>query len=307
VFKSRISSVVSGVALAVGLGALAFASQASATDTNPTSPDILLKSATMVTTYTANVGTNASNQVDAYSNGVTFSYQNSNALGQPIGGTSATVYTLYGFCVDITHDMFINTPLGYTYADTYTPVTGPIGDPLPTDLDSPTAHPISPAQLTSLTKLIDTGWLLHEGETGQNQAYINNANLQLAAIQAAIWKVEGGFVTLNNQYAVAGANVGGAITGAAPVDTVNDPSGQWTYLDYFNAYSTGAFTNLGDDNDSFYTIQEVLPTQGGNQAFAIGWPLPGVPEPATWAMMLVGFGGLGAMLRLRRRRVALTA
>jgi len=30
----------------------------------------------------------------------------------------------------------------------------------------------------------------------------------------------------------------------------------------------------------------------------------GVPEPATWAMMLVGFGGMGAILR-RRRAVAL--
>jgi hypothetical protein len=27
----------------------------------------------------------------------------------------------------------------------------------------------------------------------------------------------------------------------------------------------------------------------------------GVPEPATWAMMLVGFGGLGVAMRLRRR------
>ncbi|HEX2815867.1 MAG TPA: PEPxxWA-CTERM sorting domain-containing protein [Phenylobacterium sp.] len=30
-----------------------------------------------------------------------------------------------------------------------------------------------------------------------------------------------------------------------------------------------------------------------------------VPEPATWAMMLAGFGGLGAMMRRRRARTAL--
>jgi hypothetical protein len=29
-----------------------------------------------------------------------------------------------------------------------------------------------------------------------------------------------------------------------------------------------------------------------------------VPEPATWAMMLMGFGGLGAMLRSRRNKLA---
>ena len=27
----------------------------------------------------------------------------------------------------------------------------------------------------------------------------------------------------------------------------------------------------------------------------------GVPEPATWALMLAGFGGLGAAMRLRRK------
>jgi hypothetical protein len=32
-----------------------------------------------------------------------------------------------------------------------------------------------------------------------------------------------------------------------------------------------------------------------------------VPEPATWAMMLVGFGGLGAAMRSRRKLVAATA
>lgn len=33
----------------------------------------------------------------------------------------------------------------------------------------------------------------------------------------------------------------------------------------------------------------------------------GVPEPSSWALMLLGFGGLGAVLRRRRGQVALTA
>jgi hypothetical protein len=35
-----------------------------------------------------------------------------------------------------------------------------------------------------------------------------------------------------------------------------------------------------------------------------GQPATAVPEPATWAMMLVGFGGLGAVLRRRVRAIA---
>jgi len=36
-------------------------------------------------------------------------------------------------------------------------------------------------------------------------------------------------------------------------------------------------------------------------------PAGGVPEPATWAMMLVGLGSLGGLLRSRRRTAAAAA
>jgi hypothetical protein len=57
-----------------------------------------------------------------------------------------------------------------------------------------------------------------------------------------------------------------------------------------------------------------LPPVGGQGLGDEGWGLQnvvvtgrsaGVPEPATWAMMLVGFGGIGAFLR--RRTALLTA
>ena len=43
-------------------------------------------------------------------------------------------------------------------------------------------------------------------------------------------------------------------------------------------------------------------TSGGFQVVSV--PVKGVPEPATWAMLVMGFGGLGAVLR-RRRTLAL--
>ena len=49
----------------------------------------------------------------------------------------------------------------------------------------------------------------------------------------------------------------------------------------------------------FTAFSEFVP---GNGTFA-----PGVPEPTTWGLMIMGFGGLGVALRARRRAVAVAA
>jgi hypothetical protein len=57
-------------------------------------------------------------------------------------------------------------------------------------------------------------------------------------------------------------------------------------IDYFSIAANGS---LGD-------VRQVR--LGGVQL------IPTVPEPATWAMMIAGFGGVGSVVRNRRRRVA---
>lgn len=42
--------------------------------------------------------------------------------------------------------------------------------------------------------------------------------------------------------------------------------------------------------------------RAGQNAFEISSISVPVPEPATWAMMIVGFGGVGALMRARRRQ-----
>jgi hypothetical protein len=97
-------------------------------------------------------------------------------------------------------------------------------------------------------------------------------------------------------FSINGVKIGGTFTaGGAP--------GQWGQ--FFAAWDSGANTtaniSLVNQNGAY----------GGNDfalddiSFGVGHPGDGVPEPATWAMMLVGFAGMGATLRTRRRAAAL--
>ena len=305
--KSK-SLMSAGVALAAGVAALGLAGQAAAAS------QIKISTTAMDTAYTATITNHATHVSEtAYANGVTFTVQDwdptiQNARHQVVGGTVGQVYTLYGFCVDIYHNISLGSQ-NLIYDDNFTPATGPAVDPLPNNFapgTTPATRNISQTQLDKLTDLIDTGYQLHASETGQSTAYINNVEMQLAAIQAAIWQVENPTytITVNSGTKTAGANVGGAITGNPAPLSPSDHNLTWSYQDYFNYYVAGTYTPLDDPNDSFYTIVEHSPYDA-HQAFAIGWPVAGVPEPASWALMIGGFGAMGAALRRKRRVTAL--
>jgi hypothetical protein len=66
--------------------------------------------------------------------------------------------------------------------------------------------------------------------------------------------------------------------------------------------TNGRFTVHGNNNEVFNSIQ----LSSSAPSFEVDNIAAVVPEPATWAMMIIGFGAAGSIIR-RRREVALTA
>lgn len=153
-------------------------------------------------------------------------------------------------------------------------------------LNAPNGYAYHPEDLKTDSK--DSTTLLQAGNALSNlqleeiasllnlSALITKANVsdlshKRAGIQGAIWEIENPNIT---------------VTGSA---LVND------YIDHYKAHAH-------DDPLSASQIHAVFANDFGHQAFAYAG---GVPEPATWTMMILGFGGIGAVLRRRRQAVAL--
>ena len=95
-------------------------------------------------------------------------------------------------------------------------------------------------------------------------------------------------------------------------------SGSSTGPDSFTAPSSGSYwTQWGHYSYTFvanassvtFQFQDILPTTNGYDLGLDSVTLTGsVPEPATWALMLIGFGGLGfAGYRASRKSVPAAA
>jgi len=85
---------------------------------------------------------------------------------------------------------------------------------------------------------------------------------------------------------VSGLTLGGVSGAANGNQTAANTNGRFT------------FTSAGD----YITGFDLSSTQNSFEVSNIG---AAIPEPATWAMMIIGFGGVGAMLRGARRKQAL--
>lgn len=95
-------------------------------------------------------------------------------------------------------------------------------------------------------------------------------------------------------------------------DTIDVPSGATIYVQMSAlAQSYGVNAEASASGDPYFQIDSsfdlasdfsIVTSPGIGNVPEAG--LPGIPEPTTWAMMLVGFGGLGAAMRSRRRSAA---
>jgi len=64
------------------------------------------------------------------------------------------------------------------------------------------------------------------------------------------------------------------------------------------------FNSVGGKNVYFTTDLVNAAAVTGNLGATLT-PGGAIPEPASWGLMIIGFGGLGATLRFNRRRLAL--
>ena len=86
---------------------------------------------------------------------------------------------------------------------------------------------------------------------------------------------------------------------------VHEPIGKWDFLPLVG-WSSGAMNIRILDSHGAFSDYIGIANDGQNGGATVSFQ-SGVPEPASWAMMLVGFGGLGAVLRRRRSHAAFAA
>lgn len=138
----------------------------------------------------------------------------------------------------------------------------------------------------------EVGLGLANDPSGDNEIYYGMGYVQLD-VNALFGLVSGVSFSTNSttdgeQWSIFGSNAAGSYSGLALLSGMNENSAT---LPFFGQYRYYDFVSTS--------------TSGGKNFLITGLTLtPSVPEPGTWATMLVGFGTMGGVLRYRRRKPA---
>jgi hypothetical protein len=262
--------------LAAGIAAAALVSTA----TPASATAVFIDKAEMYNPATAYItGFSGSNypKVEVYDGPVLFTANLGTSAGTP-------TYTFLGFCVDIFDDINvgINTPMteNLQYHTGSLVDNGAHGVYSPVDLVT-----FTQTQKDNISKLVNYGTRLWNTDTLTDPTHNISQTLinQLAGVQGAIWQLE------NPRFTVTGAP---PINGFGTQATVTADITNFSSSAFLSTLQTGTVGVVFDSN---------LPA---HQAFAFA---TNVPEPGAWALMIVGFGGIGAAMRRRRSATAAVA
>jgi PEP-CTERM motif len=211
------------------------------------------------------------------------------ALGLTAQTSPSTLFWV--FCVDISHNIYVNinsqlvygTPIAFTAGTVTTNSNG---------AQSGTGTPLSPMPQVSqeIQFLASTGVNIANTAGSQTPTSWSSAvKDQLQEVQAAIWAVEYGY-TISPTSGVGKINTGNG-TENLDIQTL------------MNSAATFVGSNPGAPEAG-----AIYATGGTTQGQATGTPVPllttDVPEPSTWAMMILGFCGVGFMAYRRKSKFA---
>ena len=178
-------------------------------------------------------------------------------------------FDLLTYCVDLAHSVSLG-PVNYT-SYSIMPLSA-LGT-------------ITTAKANALNALITNATPLLNAATGQNAIDIS------AATQMAVWEI-----MYETQPTWSATNTTGGFYVTAPGSS---SSANLTALSSAQSFANVFLSNVASNTWTANSAYEFKLLYSANQQTQI-FATPAVPEPATWGMLLLGFGLVGGALRHRR-------
>jgi hypothetical protein len=133
--------------------------------------------------------------------------------------------------------------------------------------------------------------------SGAHSLQIGNFDGNPATISQAFTDQAGALYTVNF-YGFAGSS-----SDPDAFLTVSAGAGSLTFTEPTSTYTLGAFTFVGSGSDTLTISAQTAHSEWFVDDVSVTGPAAatgGVPEPASWAMMIVGFGMAGTLMRRRK-------